>query len=485
MRFLRRTLVGIFLMAITVALLALAGNTVREAVQARMNQEPRSFPQRERVFAVNVVALQPQTIAPVVTVFGEVQSARTLEIRSATGGTILETAPELVEGGVVEAGQLLLKIDPANAMTQLDRLEVDLQDAQAELRDAERSLTLARDELASAQQQNTLRKQAFERAIDLLDRGVGTAASVETAELAVSSSEATVLARRQSLASVEARLDLAHTRLSRTQINLDEAQRALDETEVFAVFDGVLSGVVATDGGRLSPNERFASLLDPNELEIAFRVSTAQYAQLLNQDGDLIDAEVTANLDVSGFTLGAEGKIIRESAAVAEGQTGRLLFARLDQANGFRPGDFVTVEVKRPELNNVALVPSSAVGTDNTVLLIGEENRLQSAEVDVVHRQGDDILIRVGGLQGRDIVAERSPLLGAGISVRPIRPGAEMAEPEEPETIALDAERRAKLLAFVENSRMPAEVKTRIVAQLEQDEVPSAVVSRIEGRMGG
>ena len=50
--------------------------------------------------------------------------------------------------------------------------------------------------------------------------------------------------------------------------------------------------------------------------------------------------------------------------------------------------------------------------------------------------------------------------------------------------VALDAERRAKLLAFVEGSRMPDPVKTRLVAQLEQDEVPSDVVERIEGRMG-
>ena len=485
MKFLRRTLVGIFLLSITLALLAWAGNTVRGAVQARMNEEPRSFPQRERVFAVNVVTLEPQVISPVVTVFGEVESARTVEVRSAVGGTILETAAELVEGGVVEAGQLLLKIDASTAMTQLDRLEVDLQDSQAELRDADRSLTLAQDELASAQQQNDLRVQALERAEDLLNRGVGTAAAVEAAELAVSSAEATVLSRRQSLASSEARKDLANTRLSRTQISLAEAQRNLDDTEVYAIFDGILSDVTAANGGRLSPNERLATLLDPSELEVAFRVSTAQYAQLLNDEGRLIDAAVTAELDVSGFSLSATGTVIRESAAVADGQTGRLLFAKLDETTGFRPGDFVTVKINRPELSGVALVPSSAVGTDNTVLVVNDEDRLESAETEILHRQGDDVLIRVGRLRGQDIVAERSPLLGAGIGVRPIKPGGEIEEPEPPVLIALDDDRRAKLMAFVENSRMPAEVKTRLKGQLEQAEVPSDVVERIEGRMGG
>ena len=484
MKFLRRTLVGIFLLGITLALLAMAGNTVRGAVQARMNEEPRSFPQRERVFAVNVVTLEPQTISPEVTVFGEVESGRTVEVRSAVGGTVLETAEELVEGGVVNEGQLLVRIDQATALTQLDRLEVDLQDAQAELRDAERSLVLAQDELASAQQQSELRGQALLRAQDLLDRGVGTAAAVESAELAVASAEATVLSRRQSLASAEARLDLANTRQSRTQISLVEAQRNLDETEIYALFDGVLADVTASNGGRLSPNERFATLLDPSELEVAFRVSTSQYAQLLNDEGRLIDAPIKVELDVSGFSQTASGTIIRESAAVADGQTGRLLFAKLDETNGLRPGDFVTVKINRPELSGVALVPSSAVGTDNTVLVVGEEDRLELAETRVLHRQGDDVLIPVGALAGRDIVAERSPLVGAGISVRPIRPGQGIEEPEPPQMVALDDERRAKLLAFVEESRMPDPVKARLTAQLEQAEVPSDVVERIEGRMG-
>ncbi|WP_438955538.1 efflux RND transporter periplasmic adaptor subunit [Cognatiyoonia sp.] len=484
MRFLRRSLVGIFLLAVTIGLLSFAGNTVRDAVQTRMNAEPRSFPERERVFAVNVVEVQPQTIAPVLMVFGEVESGRSLQVRSAVGGTIVETAAEMVEGGTVTAGQLLLRIDPATAMTQLERQEVDRQDAQAELRDAQRALELAQEELASAQGQNTLRQQALTRAKDLRERGVGTAASVESAELAVASAEAAVLSRRQALASAEARAELANTRLARAQIGLKDAQRAVDETEVYAVFSGTLANVTVTNGGRLSPNEQIATLLDPTDLEVAFRVSTSQYAQLLDENGVLIDGAVQVGLDLSQQGLNATGQIIRESAAVGEGQTGRLLFARLDSAGGMRPGDFVTVQVRRPEIEGVALVPNSAVNTDNTVLVLDEENRLQLAETVVVHRQGDDVLIRVGDLAGRIIVVERSPLLGAGIRVRPIIPGAENAPPEEPETVALDAERRAKLLAFVEGSRMPAEVKERMKSQLELDEVPVAVIARLESRMG-
>lgn len=483
MRFLRRSLMGVFLLATTIAIVAFAGNMVREALVARLNEEPRSFPQRERVFAVNVVTLETQTIVPELTVFGELRSQRTLDLRSATGGTVLDVSDDLVEGGTVQTGQLLLRIDPVDAQAALDRVRADLQDAEAELRDAERALLLARDELTAAQEQADLRDQALTRARDLQERGVGTAAAVESAELSASSAEASVLTRRQSLASAEARIDQANTRLARAQISLSEAERAVADTEVFAAFDGTLSEVTVSPGGRVTANERFAQLVDPSKLEVAFRVSTSQYARLLDGDGTLINAPIRVALDVSGIDIAALGQITREGATVGEGQTGRLLFAELDAAPGFRPGDFVTVSIDEPPLQNVARVPATAVAADETVLVLGQDDRLESGAVSLLRRQGDDVIIGVGGLAGATVVAERSPLLGAGIKVRPIRPGL-AEEPAEPEMITLDADRRARLMAFVTESRMPDEVKARFIGQLEQEQVSSETVDRLESRMG-
>lgn len=483
MRFLRRSLTGIFLLAVTLALIAWAGNMVRGAVVARMNEEPRSFPQRERVLAVNVVTLQPQTIVPELTVFGELRSQRTLDLRSATGGTVLSASDALVEGGRVEAGQLLLRINPVEAEAALGRVRADLQDAQAEVRDAERALMLAEDELTAARAQVTLRNQALTRARDLENRGVGTAAAVETAELAVSSAQGAVLSSRQALASAQARIDQATTSLARAQISVAEAERVVADTEIFATFDGTLADVTVSPGGRVTANERIAQLVDPTQLEVSFRVSTSQYARLLDETGALTRAPVAVTLDVSGVNLRAEGQITREGAAVGAGQTGRLLFARLEAAPGFRPGDFVTVRINEPALNDVALVPATAVAADQTVLIVGEEDRLRPADVTLLRRQGDDVIISFGDNAGAVIVAERSPLLGAGIKVRPIRPGGVEAAPE-PEMITLDADRRAKLIAFVTDGRMPEEVKARIIGQLQEEQVSSETVTRLEARMG-
>ncbi len=481
MRFLRRSLVGVFLLAITLALFAWAGNMVRGAVQARLSEEPRSFPQRERIFATNVVVVEPQSIVPVLTTFGELESGRSVDLRAPVGGIVLTASDSLVEGGDVMAGDLLLQLDPATAQSNRDRASADLLDAEGDMRDAERSVLLAQDELTAAEQQAELRQQALVRARDLEGRGVGTAATVESAEIASSTADANVLSRRQAVATAEARVDQARTAVARMKINLNDAERTLADTSVYAVFDGTLADVTASQGIRLTANERIATLLDPSLLEVSFRVSTSQYTRLLDENGSLISLPIEVSIQASGIDIATAGQITRESAAVGEGQTGRLLFATIENAVGFRPGDFVTVSIEEPELQRVALVPATAVAADETVLIVGEGDRLRSAQTRLLRRQGDEVIISARGIAGETIVAERSPLLGDGIAVRPILPGAVA---EAPEVVTLDAERRAKLVTFVEGSRMPDPVKARLLTQLEEDEVPAEMIARLESRMG-
>lgn len=484
MQFLRRSLTGIFLLALTLALFAWAGNTVRLAVQERMNAEPRSFPQRERILSVNVVTVAPENISPQLVVFGELSSTNTFDLRALTGGNVLEVSENFVEGGRVQEGELLVKIDPRDAQSARDRMAADLRDAQAEARDAERALILERDELAAAEQQAALRQQALTRQTDLVARGVGTAAAVETAELALSSANQAVLARRQAEAQAQARLDQAATRLDRARLNLADADRALADTEIRAPFSGTLADVTIAQGVRVTPNERLGELIEKDDLEVSFRLSTTQYSRLIGEDGSLLHAPVTVSLEAQGLSLSSTGQITRESAAVGDGQTGRLLFAKLDNATGLRPGDFVTVSVTEPELRGVSRVPATAIAANNSALMLSAENRLQEVPVEVLRRQGNDVIIRAPALYGQQIVAERSPLLGAGIAVQPIDPNAQAVVPEPPEMVTLDADRRARLITFVEESRMPPPVKTRLIGQLEQPEVPANVVEDIEARMG-
>ncbi|MEM9580932.1 MAG: HlyD family efflux transporter periplasmic adaptor subunit [Pseudomonadota bacterium] len=485
MRFLRYSLAGLFLVAMTAGLLVFAGSLIYGALETRMADEPRPSRARERVFAVSVITAEVGQEHPVLTTFGQMASTRTLEVRAAAAGTILDLSPHFVDGGAVTAGETLVQIDPADAQSALEKAQSDLQDAELEARDAARGLELALDELAAAEEQSALRQKAFERQQDLADRGVGTSAAVESAELAASSARQSVLTRKQALAQAEARVTQSRTRIARAKLAQADAQRRVDNTVIKAEFSGVLSDVRIARGRLVNVNEQIAQLIDPAQLEVSFRVSTAQYARLLDDSGRLRPADVTVVLDVLGADLRATGQISRDSAAVAEGQSGRLIFATLGAAPGFKPGDFVRVEVTEPPVDVVARLPATAYGADGAVLVIGADDRLESLPVTLVRRQGDEVLLRARGLNGREVVAARTPLLGAGIKVNPLRSGGR-TEMEEPEMLELSDERRARIRAFVEaNTRLPEEAKARILSQLENDKVPARMVQRIESRMGG
>ncbi|MBD3786781.1 MAG: efflux transporter periplasmic adaptor subunit [Sphingomonadales bacterium] len=487
MRFLTRSLMGLFLFALTIALIGAAGFAIKAASEARAAAAARPMPSRERVFAANVVALEFTRVTPELTAYGQIRATRSLELRAAAAGTVAEIAPDFEEGAEVAAGTLLVRLDPAEAEAARDSAVASLAEAEAALALAERNMDITRDDLAAAERQAALRGSALERQLAIDDRGLGRAADTETAQLALSSAEQAVLTKRAQLSSAEAALDQARNARARARIALSEAERKLRDTEIRAEFAGRLANVAAVRGGQVANNEKLGDLIDPSALEVAFRVSTAQFARLIDGTGRLLPLGVDLSLDTSGRSFAARAELVRVGAAVEEGLTGRLLFARITAgAEVLQPGDFVTVRLAEPALDQVALIPAAALDAAGRVLVLGPEDRLTEVQAEVLHRQGDQAIIRAALPAGTEIVAERTPLLGEGIKLRPLRPAGATAAPAVDEVIVLDPERRARLIAFVEgNTRMPAETKARFMAQLNEEAVPASVVARLEERIGG
>lgn len=227
MRFILRSLMGLFLLALTLGLLAYAGGTTLSAMKERAARSAGKSRATERVFTVNVLPADAGVQSPVIRAFGEIRAQRALDIRAPSGGTIIALAKNFVEGGRVEEGSLLLRLDPADAETAMAVATTDMGERQAELAEAKRALELARDEVVAAKAQADLRTAALTRQRDLLKRGVATEAAVETAALAASSADQAVLGKRQAEASAEARLNRSTTAVARQKIRLEEAKRNL------------------------------------------------------------------------------------------------------------------------------------------------------------------------------------------------------------------------------------------------------------------
>lgn len=488
MLFLRQAMLGVLLAALSVGALGWAGSAVWRAVSVAMGDDAPNQPRREIPVAVRVVTVTPGPAQPMIEAFGVVRGTRTLDLRAAVAGQVLDLADPFDNGTSVQAGQVLVRIDPAEAEAALATARTDLADAEAAARDAARNLELARDDLAVTQEQADLRAGALSRQMDLESRGVGSASAVETAALAAAQARQAVVGRRQALAQAEAQLDQSATAVDRARIARTEAERRLAETTLRAPFDGVLSDVAVVPGARVAPNDPLAQVVDPSALEVAFRLSTAQFARIGADADGLVDRLVTIALDPGTAGARSTASGLRISPVVAEGQTGREMFARIDTPAGFRPGDIVTVTIAEPPLADVAELPAAAVTADGGVLVIGADMRLAEARVDVVRRQGNAVLVRAPDLAGARIVASRTPAVGAGLRVEVIGdddPRPVSATPDGV-MVALGDDRRAELILLLDaDPTLDVAERDRLRAALQADRVPAALVRRIEDGRGG
>ena len=480
MRFLVRALVGLGLLAATSGLLIMAVSTLHSAFEAKRDQGSRPRMARERSFSANVARVALQDIRPVIETFGEVRSGRTMELRAASSGAIVELSDNFREGGIVDAGELLIRTDPASARAQFQLAEAALAEANSEIRDAKIARGLAGDDLEAAETQLGVRIGALERQNALKDRGVGTESALETARLAATAAEQSVVGKRIGLSQANARIERARLGLARQEIALSEARRQLDDTRVVAEFAGVLTGTTDVLGELVNANENLGQLIDPTALEVVFRVSSREFERLVTAPGGLeaVGIEVLFGPAESGI----ETRIGRAGASVGEGQTGRELYAGLGEAAAafMRPGDFVTVLIQEPELRNVAVIPATAASSTNEVLVLGDGNRLQPLTVAVLRKQRDSLVVDGEGLDGETIVLERVPQLGAGIRIQPRQPDA--PEFEEVEVVELTAEeQRAMISTLQANTRMPKEVRDRILAQVQEGKIPAQTAERLRG----
>jgi multidrug resistance efflux pump len=421
MRFMIRGLFGLFLAALTAALILAAVTVITSSLKKDDAGSGHARGARERSFTVNVAKVAPIKATPIIETFGEVISGRTLELRAASGGALVQMSENFREGGVVRKGDLLFQTDPATASANAQLSQAALEEAKAEISEAVEAFGLAGDELKAAEHQYALRQQVLARQTSLRERGIGTETALETAALAGSAAQQVSLVKRQALANAKARINRAKIALSRNHINDNEAARVLAQTSVTAKFDGVLSDVTGDLGTLVNAGERLARLIDPNALEVSFRISNIEFNHLTPQGRAINQIKVHVRFD--GVDTEISATIDRVSVAVGEGQTGRELYASLDTAKiaTVRPGDFVAVRLEEPALDNVVVLPATAVSAAGEVLVLGQDNRLEALSVSVLRKQGDQVIVAIGDLSGREVILERAPQLGEGIKVEPRR----------------------------------------------------------------
>jgi len=338
-----------------VGALALAG-CQREEAPAEVDARP-----------VRTIVVQERLAGESVSLAGTIESQVQADLGFRIGGRLIERLVNV--GDVVEAGQLLARLDPT--------------DEENGMRAAEASL------VAAEGQMNELRT-TYERQRTLYDRDIVARAALDRAETAYNTS-------------------VAQVDVARAQYSI--ARRRLADTELYADAPGTVTARGAETGEVVTPGRMIYQIARNEGRDAVFDVP----ARIMEM-GDMstiVDVALSQNL-----TVAAQGRI-REVAPRADAATGtfRVRVGLIDPPAELRLGSTVLGRAKFGEVSAIEVPASALTSSDGApaVWIVDTASSSVSLRPVAVDRFTPGYVVVADGLAPGDVVVT------AGVQA--LRPG--------------------------------------------------------------
>ncbi|MGC9369564.1 MAG: HlyD family secretion protein [Paracoccaceae bacterium] len=194
---------------------------------------------------------------------GRIEAER-IDIATKFGGRLREILVK--EGDMVEAGQVLARLDTA-------QIEAQLREAEAGVRAAEQGLAEARAVLAERKSSLTFAEQELFRAETLGERGYAPGETIDLRRTQKAAAEAAVKSARAAIASAQARIEAA-------QATVDRLRADLDDYALTTPRAGRVQYRLAEPGEVLAAGARVVTLLDLTDVSMTIYLPTAQAGRL-------------------------------------------------------------------------------------------------------------------------------------------------------------------------------------------------------------
>ena len=314
--------------------------------------------------AVNIGKLERRTIISTVSANGKIRPEAEVKISADVSGEITELY--IAEGDTIEEGQLLLKINPDLYVTQRDRAKAGVSSSQSNYKTSQAQLTQAKARMIE-------QAAAFKRSQQLFKSEVLSQAEFDAATSAHAIAQSEVTAAEQRLAASKYGID-------NSQASLNEANKALGRTSIYAPSDGVVSALNNEKGERVVGTAQMAGteimvISNFNNMEVIVDVNENDILQV--KKGDTAVVEVDAYADRKFKALVTEISTSANNASGAQMSSDQVtnfevkvrllkssygdLLAASDAP--FLPGMSANVEIQTEVRENINCLPIEAVGT--------------------------------------------------------------------------------------------------------------------------
>lgn len=359
---------------------------------------PQLDPQPPAVNApmVRTSAAVHETVQLTAITHGTVLPRTESELVPEVSGRVIGISPAMVSGGFFRQGDLLLEIDPLD-------YEVGLEQAKA-------ALASSRSELTNA-------TKAHERQLDLAER------------------QSTSQSQKDDALN---RLHFAQASLREARARLSRARRDLERTRITAPYDGRVRSERVDIGQFVNRGAPVASLYatDVAEVRLPLHDEELAYLDLPLAGTPFEDRQARAILraQFAGEQHTWEGQIVRTEGEL-DPQTRMInVIAQVDapyRQTGNRPplavGLFVEAEIVGHQVDNIFVLPRSALQQNEQIYVVGDDNRLQFRDITILRSVAEEIYISDGIRPGELICL--SPVNNAipGMLVQPVTETARVA----------------------------------------------------------
>ncbi|MCS4306179.1 RND family efflux transporter MFP subunit [Rheinheimera pacifica] len=217
----------------------------------------------------------------------------------------------------------------------------------------------------------------------------------------------------------------ARARLKSAQANLDTQQLRLQQTQVLAPDNGIISARTATVGAVLPVGQELFRLIRGNRLEWRAEVSAQDLAKL--QPGQIVQVTPVGGKTITGT--------VRMVAPVVDTQTrNALVYVDLPVDNATRAGSFARGQFELGA-TKVLTLPQSAVQLRDGfsyVLRVGPDGRVRQTKVSTGRRTADLVEITSGITPADQVVATGGAFLGDGDLVQVVSLQPATRQPAKP-----------------------------------------------------
>jgi RND family efflux transporter MFP subunit len=368
--------------------LILAASVGAYAVLQATRPEPEKSDQPPRPTSVYTAEVTRQSSPLSVLTQGEVRARTEIDLVSQVGGRVVSVSPEFTEGGQIEPGAPLLRIEDADYRLALSQAAARVADAKLAVEQALADADVARKQLRN---------------------------EPDASDLALKKPQ--VAQARAQLAAARADLDQAELNLERTRVSLP--------------FRGRLVSTRVDIGQYITPGTVIGRAFATDVVEIRLPLNDAQLASLGLPIGYTAERGAALPVQFSAQVAGQQqrwsGELTRLDASVDPAT--RLLYgiAEVHDPYGANASErgmplavglFVDASIEGRVLEGAVSIPASGLRAGGTVFLVSEAGRLEVRAVTVAHIGVDQVLVTQGLSPGERVVisAIRNPIQGMALA---------------------------------------------------------------------